>query len=88
MRKYVETINRVLEVKPDDMTVTMHICRGDFRSTWFSSGGYEPVAEVLFGGCDVDGSFLEYVPLDRLCLSPQCGFSSTEEENLITDRDH
>lgn len=134
MRKYVETINRVLEVKPDDMTVTMHICRGNFRSTWFSSGGYEPVAEVLFGGCDVDGFFLEYdseraggfeplrfirdqrvvlglvtsktgelenpesvrarlveaseyVPLDQLCLSPQCGFSSTEEGNLITDRD-
>ena len=112
----------------------MHICRGNFRSTWFSSGGYEPVAETLFGGCHVDGFFLEYdseraggfeplrfiedqqvvlglvtskspelekpsdiiarieeaaryVPLDRLCLSPQCGFSSTEEGNLLTEED-
>ena len=114
------------------MTVTMHICRGNFRSTWFSSGGYEPVAENLFGNCRVDGFFLEYdteraggfeplrfikdqtvvlglitskfpeledkeaikariqeaskyVPLERLCLSPQCGFSSTEEGNIMTE---
>ena len=113
------------------MTVTMHICRGNFRSTWFSSGGYEPVAEILFGGCHVDGFFLEYdsdraggfaplrfiqnqkvvlglvtskfpqlekesdliarieeasqyVPKDQLCLSPQCGFASTEEGNEMT----
>ena len=110
----------------------MHICRGNFRSTWFSSGGYEPVAENLFGNCRVDGFFLEYdtkraggfeplrfikdqtvvlglitskfpeledkqaikariqeaskyVPLERLCLSPQCGFSSTEEGNIMTE---
>ena len=42
------------------MVITMHICRGNFRSTWFSSGGYEPVAEVLFGGANYDGFFLEY----------------------------
>ena len=131
---YVTMINRVLEAKPADMTITMHICRGNFRSTWFSSGGYEPVAEILFGGCHVDGFFLEYdsdraggfeplkhiknqrvvlglvtsktadlenkddikkrieeaakfVPLDQLCLSPQCGFSSTEEGNILTEDD-
>ena len=125
-------INLALEAKPKDMTITMHICRGNFRSTWFSSGGYEPIAENLFSGCLVDGFFLEYdsersggfeplrfireqqvvlglitskypelekeadiigliqeatkyVPLDQLCLSPQCGFSSTEEGNLLTE---
>lgn len=131
---YVDMINRALEAKPEDMTITMHICRGNFRSTWFSSGGYEPVAETLFGRCHVDGFFLEYdsdragsfeplrfikdqqvvlglvtsktpelekeeniiarireaekyVPLDQLCLSPQCGFSSTEEGNLLTEKE-
>ncbi|WOC33151.1 MULTISPECIES: 5-methyltetrahydropteroyltriglutamate--homocysteine S-methyltransferase [Caproicibacterium] len=131
-RAYVRVINQILEAKPDDMVITMHICRGNFRSTWFSSGGYEPVAEILFGGCHVDGFFLEYdsdragsfeplrfiqnqkvvlglitskypqlekeadvrrrveeasqyVKLDQLCLSPQCGFSSTEEGNLMTE---
>jgi 5-methyltetrahydropteroyltriglutamate--homocysteine methyltransferase len=131
-RHYVACINEVLRDKPEDLTVTMHICRGNFRSTWFSSGGYEPVAEVLFGGCRVDGFFLEYdtaraggfeplrfikdqtvvlglltskfpdledkdeikkrikeasryVPLERLCLSPQCGFASTEEGNIMTE---
>ena len=59
-KKYVEMINLALEAKPADMVITMHICRGNFRSTWFSSGGYEPVAETLFGGCQVDGFFLEY----------------------------
>ena len=53
-------INLALEAKPDDMVITMHICRGNFRSTWSHSGGYEPVAETLFGGCHVDGFFLEY----------------------------
>ena len=131
-RAYVAMVNRALEAKPADMTITMHICRGNFRSTWFSSGGYEPVAEILFGGCRVDGFFLEYdsdraggfaplshikdqrvvlglvtsksgtlekkedivqrireaqkyVPLDQLCLSPQCGFSSTAEGNILTE---
>ena len=129
--KYVEVLNRILAKKPADLTVTMHICRGNFRSTWFSSGGYEPVAELLFGHCNLDGFFLEYdsdragdfkplrfikdqtvvlglitskfpeledkalikdrikeasqyVPLERLCLSTQCGFSSTEEGNKLT----
>lgn len=59
-RKYVEVINYALADKPDDLAVTMHICRGNFRSTWFSSGGYEPVAEILFAHCNVDGFFLEY----------------------------
>jgi 5-methyltetrahydropteroyltriglutamate--homocysteine methyltransferase len=133
-RKYVDVLNAILAEKPEDMTITMHICRGNFRSTWFSSGGYEPVAEVLFGNCHVDGFFLEYdsdraggfeplrfikgqkvvlglvtsktpqlekeedlkqrikeaskyVPLDRLCLSPQCGFASTEEGNLLTEEE-
>lgn len=132
--KYVQLINDVLAVKPEDMVITMHICRGNFRSTWFSSGGYGPVAKTLFSKCQVDGFFLEYdsqragdfkplkyiqkqkvvlglitskfpeledkemikeriqeasqyVPLDQLCLSPQCGFSSTEEGNVLTDED-
>ncbi len=129
--KYVEVLNKILDKKPADLTVTMHICRGNFRSTWFSSGGYEPVAELLFGHCNLDGFFLEYdsdragdfkplrfikdqtvvlglitskfpeledkalikerikeasqyVPLERLCLSTQCGFSSTEEGNKLS----
>ena len=129
-RDYVDVLNRVIEWKPEDLVVNMHICRGNFRSTWFSSGGYEPVAKTLFGHCRVDGFFLEYdsdragdftplryiknqkvvlglitsksgdledkdeviarikeasqyVPLDQLCLSPQCGFSSTEEGNIL-----
>lgn len=133
-RKYVQVINKVLEAKPADMTMTMHICRGNFRSTWFTSGGYEPVAEILFGGCNIDGFFLEYdseraggfeplrfikkqrvvlglvtsktpelenkedikkriqeatqyVPLEQLSLSPQCGFASTEEGNLLTEEE-
>lgn len=131
-RRYVDMINLALEAKPEDMTITTHICRGNFRSTWFSSGGYEPVAEVLFGNANYDGFFLEYdteraggfeplahmrdqvvvlglitskfpqlededsviariheatryVPLDRLRLSTQCGFSSTEEGNVLTE---
>ena len=130
-KKYVDMINLALEAKPDDMVITMHICRGNFRSTWFTSGGYEPVAKTLFGNCHVDGFFLEYdseraggfeplryiqnqkvvlglvtskdaklenkdeiikrireaekyVPLNQLALSPQCGFASTEEGNLLT----
>ena len=130
-KKYVDMINLALEAKPDDMVITMHICRGNFRSTWFTSGGYEPVAKILFGNCHVDGFFLEYdseraggfeplryiqnqkvvlglvtskdaklenkdeiikriheaekyVPLNQLALSPQCGFASTEEGNLLT----
>lgn len=130
-RDYVDVLNRIVEWRPKDLVVNMHICRGNFRSTWFSSGGYEPVAETLFGHCRINGFFLEYdsdragdfkplrfikdqkvvlglitsksgdledkeeiiarikeasqyVPLEQLCLSPQCGFSSTEEGNILT----
>ena len=133
-RAYVAMINRALEAKPADMTITMHICRGNFRSTWFSSGGYEPIAEILFGGCNIDGFYLEYdsdragdfkplrfikdqqvvlglvtsktgelenkqdiiariqeaaqyVDINQLCLSPQCGFASTEEGNVLTEEE-
>ena len=126
-------INSALQGRPDDLTVGIHLCRGNFRSTYFASGGYEPVAEVLFNELDVDAYFLEYddersgdfaplrfvphsktvvlglittkrpelepfdelaariaeasrhVPLDRLCLSPQCGFSSTVHGNVMTE---
>jgi 5-methyltetrahydropteroyltriglutamate--homocysteine methyltransferase len=131
---YARMINRVLEAKPNDMVITTHICRGNFRSTWITSGGYESVAEILFGSCNYDGYFLEYdsdraggfeplrfvpkgkkqivlglittktgslekkddikrrigeaqkyVALDQLCLSPQCGFASTEEGNILAE---
>ena len=127
-------INKGLEAKPADMTITTHVCRGNFRSTFISSGGYEPVAESLLGKCNYDGYFLEYdsdraggfdplrflpkgkkmvvlglvtsktgrlepraevkkrieeatkyVALDQLCLSPQCGFASTEEGNVLAE---
>jgi methionine synthase II (cobalamin-independent) len=131
---YARMINRALEGKPADMTVTMHSCRGNFRSTFIASGGYEPFADRLFNEVNVDGYFLEYdnersggfeplrffpkgkkqlvlglitsksgalenkddikrrieeatkyVALDQLCLSPQCGFASTEEGNVLTE---
>ena len=134
--RYARTINRALAAKPDDMTITMHVCRGNFRSTWISEGGYEAVAETLLGGLDLDGYFLEYdsdragdfaplrflpkgdkmvvlglitsksgvlenrddvkrrieeatkyVDLDQCCLSPQCGFASTEEGNVLTEQE-
>jgi 5-methyltetrahydropteroyltriglutamate--homocysteine methyltransferase len=124
----------VLFRSPADMTITSHICRGNFRSTWISSGGYEPVAQNLLANCNYDGYFLEYdtdraggfeplrflpkgnkivvlglvtsksgrlepradikkrieeatkyVALDQLCLSPQCGFASTEEGNVLAE---
>jgi methionine synthase II (cobalamin-independent) len=53
-------LNKALEGKPDDLTIGLHVCRGNFRSTWISEGGYEPVAEVLFGTVNVDAFFLEY----------------------------
>ena len=129
---YVAMLNRIMDAKPADMQITMHICRGNFRSTWFSEGGYAPIAKVLFGTCRVDGFFLEYdseragdfaplahikdqqvvlglvtskagdlenkddiiarireatqyVDINQLCLSPQCGFASTEEGNILTE---
>jgi 5-methyltetrahydropteroyltriglutamate--homocysteine methyltransferase len=57
---YTRCINKALEAKPADMTITTHVCRGNFRSTWISSGGYEPVAENLLAKCNYDGYFLEY----------------------------
>ena len=125
----MRNINNALAGRPEGLTVTTHLCRGNFRSSWAAEGGYDYVAETLFGGLDVDGFFLEYddarsggfeplrfvppgkmvvlglvttkraeleskdelkrrieeasryVPLEQLCLSPQCGFSSTVEGN-------
>jgi methionine synthase II (cobalamin-independent) len=133
---YQQIINSALAAKPADMTITTHVCRGNFRSTWVSEGGYEPVAERLLGGVDFDGYFLEYdteraggfeplrflpkgrkcvvlglvtsksgtlerkddirrrieeaakyAPLDQFCLSPQCGFASTEEGNVLAEEE-
>lgn len=132
---YVDTINAALRDRPAGMAVTIHTCRGNFKSTWMASGSYEPVAEAVFGQLDVDGFFLEYdteraggfeplrfvprgrkvvlglvtsksadletkdalrrrieeaskyVPLEDLCLSPQCGFSSTHHGNRLTEAD-
>jgi 5-methyltetrahydropteroyltriglutamate--homocysteine methyltransferase len=133
---YTKTINKALEAKPADMTITTHVCRGNFRSTWISSGGYEPVAETMLAGTNYDGYFLEYdseraggfeplrylpkgkkivvvgvitsksgelekkddikrrleeaakfAPLDQLAVSPQCGFASTEEGNILTEEE-
>jgi 5-methyltetrahydropteroyltriglutamate--homocysteine methyltransferase len=129
---YIRTINDAIAGRPESMSITTHMCRGNFRSSWAAEGGYDFVAEALFGGLDVDGFFLEfddarsggfeplrlvpeskrvvlglvttkrgqlerkddlkrrideasrYVPLDQLCLSPQCGFSSTVEGNALS----
>src|ERR671927_1109830 len=129
---YIRHINEALEGRPDGMTVTTHMCRGNFRSSWVAEGGYDFVAEALFNELAVDGFFMEwddarsggfeplrfvppgkmvvlglvttkrpqlenkddlkrriddaakYVPLEQLCLSPQCGFSSTVEGNALT----
>ncbi|MBN9507948.1 MAG: 5-methyltetrahydropteroyltriglutamate--homocysteine S-methyltransferase [Alphaproteobacteria bacterium] len=131
---YADLINTAIRGRPADMTVSIHLCRGNFRSTWIASGGYEPVAEVLFNTIDADAYFMEYdsdraggfeplrfvprgsklvvlglvtsktgeleskdelkrridqaakfLPLDQLALSPQCGFASTEEGNLLSE---
>jgi 5-methyltetrahydropteroyltriglutamate--homocysteine methyltransferase len=133
-KRYARLTNAALDGKPADMTVTMHSCRGNFRSTFIASGGYEFVAEQLLGGTGLDGYFLEYdtdraggfeplrffpkgnkqvvlglvtskfgklenkddikrrideatkyIALDQLCLSPQCGFASTEEGNVLAE---
>jgi 5-methyltetrahydropteroyltriglutamate--homocysteine methyltransferase len=130
--QYIRHINEALQDRPDGITITTHMCRGNFRSSWVAEGGYDFVAEALFNELGVDGFFLEYddarsggfeplrfvpkdklvvlglvttkrgdlerkdelkrrldeagkhVPLDQLCLSPQCGFSSTVEGNQLT----
>jgi 5-methyltetrahydropteroyltriglutamate--homocysteine methyltransferase len=130
---YTAAVNAAIRDVPDDMTVAIHTCRGNFKSTWLASGGYADfVAERVFTGLDVDGFFLEYddersggfeplrlvpkgkkvvlglvssklpeleakdtlkrridaaakyVPMENLCLSPQCGFSSTHHGNNLT----
>jgi 5-methyltetrahydropteroyltriglutamate--homocysteine methyltransferase len=133
--RYIRQVNAALAGRPDGLTITTHLCRGNFRSSWVAEGGYDFVAEALFGSLDVDGFFLEYddarsggfeplryvppgkrvvlglvttkraelerkddlkrrideaakyVPLEQLCLSPQCGFSSTVEGNALTRED-
>jgi 5-methyltetrahydropteroyltriglutamate--homocysteine methyltransferase len=130
--RYIRQINAALTGRPEGLTVTTHLCRGNFRSSWAAEGGYDFVAEALFGELQVDGFFLEYddarsggfeplrfvppgkqvvlglvttkrpqledkdtlkrrieeasrfVPIDQLCLSPQCGFSSTVEGNQLS----
>jgi 5-methyltetrahydropteroyltriglutamate--homocysteine methyltransferase len=130
--RYIAQVNKAIAGRPAGMAVTTHMCRGNFRSSWAASGGYDFVAEALFSSLDVDGFFLEYddersgsfeplrfvppgkmvvlglvttkrgglensddlkrrideasryVPLSQLCLSPQCGFSSTVEGNVLT----
>jgi len=134
LSKWIVVLNTALAARPADMTMTTHICRGNFKSNWFAQGGYEPIAERLLNELDYDGFFLEYdnersggfeplrflpkgskrvvlglvtsktgyledrdmlkkrveeasafAPLDQLCLSPQCGFASTEEGNTISE---
>jgi 5-methyltetrahydropteroyltriglutamate--homocysteine methyltransferase len=132
---YIDLINGALADRPPGMTVCTHLCRGNFRSSWVASGGYDTVAEALFNELDVDGFFLEYdddrsggfeplkyvpkgksvilglvtskraaledkddlkrrveaaarfVPIEQICLSPQCGFASTVEGNALTEAD-
>ena len=130
---YTAAVNAAIRDVPDDMTVAIHTCRGNFKSTWLASGAYADfVAERVFTGLDVDAFFLEYdteraggfeplrfvpkgrkvvlglvsskiaaledkealkrrieaaskfIPLENLCLSPQCGFSSTHHGNNLT----
>src|SRR5262249_18356324 len=130
-RRYARLINAAISGRPKDMTVCVHLCRGNFKSAWAAEGGYEPVAEVLFNELEVDGYFLEYddarsgdfaplrfvpksktvvlglittkldrieskddlkrrideagkfMPMEQMCISPQCGFSSTVHGNEI-----
>jgi 5-methyltetrahydropteroyltriglutamate--homocysteine methyltransferase len=130
---YADVINQAISDIPSDMTITMHLCRGNFRSTFMASGGYEPIADILFNRLNIDGYFMEYdteraggfeplrlvpknktvvlglitskagtlegkdaikrrieqaakfVDIDQLALSPQCGFASTEEGNILAE---
>src|SRR5215831_5793456 len=131
-KTYAALINSVINNRPEDLVIAVHLCRGNYRSTWFAEGGYEPVAEILFNDLDVDGYFLEYddersgdfaplrfvpkhktvvlglisskipqlekkeemisrlkeasryMPIENMCVSPQCGFSSTSHGNKIS----
>lgn len=134
MEKFADITIQAVADKPEDMAITLHICRGNFKSSWLYQGDYEPIAKELFSRVNVDAFFLEfdddragdfkplrfiknqkvvlglittktaaleekevikqrieeatkYVPVNRLCLSPQCGFASTEEGNTITAQD-
>jgi 5-methyltetrahydropteroyltriglutamate--homocysteine methyltransferase len=134
-KTYAALINSVIDNRPSDLAVGIHLCRGNYRSTWFAEGGYEPVAEILFNSINVDAYFLEYddersgdfaplrfvpkdkmvvlgiissklkdlekvddmakrideaakyMPLEQMCVSPQCGFSSTHHGNDLTHDD-
>ena len=131
-RIFADALNAALRGRPAGMSITMHTCRGNFRSSWVAEGGYESIAEAMFS-IDVDGFFMEFdsaragsfeplrflpagkravlglvttkqgaiesddeikrridaasafVPLERLCLSPQCGFSSTHHGNAVSE---
>ena len=133
--RYAQFINKVVALKPSGMTLCMHLCRGNFKSTFAAQGNYEPVAEALLAEMNLDAYFMEYdddrsgdfrplrylqkgkivvlglvttkfgqleskddlkrrigeaaqyAPLEQLCLSPQCGFSSTVHGNLIAVED-
>ena len=132
---YAGMVNAAISDIPDGMTITMHLCRGNFRSNFIATGGYEPVADILFNAINVHGYFMEYdsaraggfeplrfvpkgktvvlglvtsktgtleqkddikrrideatkyISLDQLCLSPQCGFASTEEGNVLAEEE-
>lgn len=134
-RTYAALINSVIDNRPADLMVGIHLCRGNYRSTWFAEGGYEPVAEILFNEINVDRYLLEYddersgdfaplrfmpnnkkvvlgiisskkrelenidelckrideaaqyTPIENLCVSPQCGFSSTHHGNDMSHDD-
>lgn len=133
-QRYADTINAALEGRPPGMSVTLHTCRGNFKSAWVAEGGYDPVAKAMFSA-NVDGFFMEFdsaragtfeplkalpkgkkvvlglvttkvgeiedkaalkrriaeaakfAPLEDLCLSPQCGFSSTHHGNALSEDD-
>ena len=132
---YARMLNAAIAGLGQEMVVTMHLCRGNFRSSWIAQGGYEPIAELLFSSIGVNGYFMEfdteraggfeplrfvpkdktvvlglvtsksgrleskdelkrridavarYIDLDQLCLSPQCGFASTEEGNVLAEEE-
>jgi 5-methyltetrahydropteroyltriglutamate--homocysteine methyltransferase len=132
---YADLINAAVSDIPPDMTVTMHMCRGNYKSTFMGSGGYDAMQEIIFDRIKVHGYFMEYdsdraggfeplkklpadrfailglvttktgaleskdaikrrleeatkfTSLDRLCLSPQCGFASTEEGNTLAEEE-
>ena len=134
-RTYSSLINSAIDGHPEDLTFAIHLCRGNYRSTWFAEGGYEPVAEILFNSINVDAYFLEYddersgdfaplrfvpkhktvvlgilssklaaleteeylitrvkeasqyMPLENMCISPQCGFASTHHGNSLSQEE-